>query len=49
LTLSLDRYQTVTGKPAPGAAAATAIAQAMEDYEYPPRPDLKPYAEKLRE
>jgi hypothetical protein len=48
LTTSLDRYQAVTGKTATVSTMATTLAQAMETYQYPPRPDLQPYAQRLR-
>lgn len=49
LTLAFDRYAAVTGKASLVATSANILAKGMDDYKYPPRPDLKPYAQRLRE
>jgi len=49
LTLSFDRYLAVTEKTDAITSTTAILAKAMEDYQYPPRPDLKPYAQRLRE
>ncbi len=49
LTLSLDRYIAVTGKADNAAVSADLMANTLETSRYPSRPDLKPYAQRLRE
>jgi len=49
LTLSFDRYIAVTKNADTIAVIAAGLATAMEDNQNPPRPDLKPYAQRLRE
>jgi hypothetical protein len=49
LTAAYDRYIAVTGNAKLVATSAGILAKAMEEYKYPPRPDLQPYAQRLRE
>lgn len=49
LTTAMDRYAAVTGKADDVAQNAAIFANVIEHFQYPPRPDLQPYAQRLRE